>query len=94
MIKEVKRYFTDCNRLRSGDKARDECDVRVVLATDYDALLCERDVLTMENGQIWETFVKVADRLGIDPKEAMKAPGKPSDVFIAKINELEKTNDQ
>jgi len=62
--------------------------------SSYEALVCERDVLTRENGQIWETFVKVADRLGIDPKEAMKAPGKPSDVFIAKINELEKTNDQ
>lgn len=43
MSKEVKRYFTDCNRLRVGDKPRDECDVRVVLASDYDALRIERD---------------------------------------------------
>ena len=46
-----------------------------------------------ENEQIWETFVKVSDRLGINPIEAMKAPGKPSDVFIAKINELEREDD-
>mgnify|MGYP000909562467 CR=1 FL=1 len=45
MSKEVKRYFTDCNRLRAGDQPRDECDVRVVLASDYDALLAERDAL-------------------------------------------------
>lgn len=45
MSKEVKRYFTDCNRLRAGDQPRDECDVRVVLASDYDALLAERDRL-------------------------------------------------
>ena len=37
-MSEVKRYFADCNRLRSGDKPRDDCDVCVVLASDYDAL--------------------------------------------------------
>lgn len=48
MSKEVKRYFTDCNRLRAGDQPRDECDVRVVLASDYDALLAERDALAKD----------------------------------------------
>lgn len=63
------------------------CDGELVFWEDYSKLL-------EENEQIWETFVKLSDRLGIDPKEAMKAPGKPSDVFIAKINELEKENEQ
>ena len=82
----VKRYY-----MYAGDGpgvyAEEDVDGEWVLWQDYSKVV-------KENNQIWETFVKVADRLGIDPKEAMKAPGKPSDVFIAKINELEKTNEQ
>lgn len=82
----VKRYY-----MYAGDGPgvypEEDVDGEWVLWQDYSKVV-------KENNQIWETFVKVADRLGIDPKEAMKAPGKPSDVFIAKINELEKTNEQ
>lgn len=81
----VKRYH-----IYAGDGPgvypEEEVDGCWVLWEDYSKV-------AKENEQIWETFVKVADRLGIDTREAMKAPGKPSDVFITKINELEKTND-
>ena len=45
MSKEVKRYFVDCNWLRGVNEPLDDCDVRVVLASDYEALLAERDRL-------------------------------------------------
>lgn len=34
------------------------------------------------------TFVRIVDYLGIDPEEARKQSGKPSDVFIAAIDQL------
>jgi hypothetical protein len=45
MSKEVKRYFVDCNWLHAGDQPSDECDVRVVIASDYEALLEENEAL-------------------------------------------------
>lgn len=45
MSKEVKRYFVDCNWLRGVNEPLDDCDVRVVLASDCDALIAERDRL-------------------------------------------------
>lgn len=36
-------------------------------------------------GSLMETFIKVADYLGIDTEVAKSAPGNPSDVFIAAI---------
>ncbi len=38
-----------------------------------------------EAESLWETFVKVADYLGIDPEQARKIPGKPSQVFRAAV---------
>lgn len=38
-----------------------------------------------ENAALWATLIKLADFLGIDATEARKAPGNPSDVFIAAI---------
>lgn len=45
MNNEVKRYFVDCNSLRGVNEPIDDCDVRVVLASDYDALLAETETL-------------------------------------------------
>jgi len=41
--------------------------------------------ITAENESLWETFVKVADFLGIDNERARSIPGKPSQVFCAAI---------
>ena len=47
----------------------------------------ERIVATNRNerDRLMDTFVALCDYLGIDPMEAAKLPGKPSEVFIAAI---------
>jgi ribosomal protein S27AE len=54
-MSEVTKYLVDCNRLVRGRKQSSECDVYVVLATDYDTLAAEnkrlRDCLSKANGQ-------------------------------------------
>lgn len=42
--------------------------------------------LQSENDSLWETLTKLAAYLEIDPKKARRAPGLPSDVFIAAID--------
>lgn len=37
--------------------------------------------LKQESDAVWETLIAVADMLEIDPVEARKIPGKPSDVY-------------
>jgi hypothetical protein len=41
--------------------------------------------ISAERAMLLETFVVLCDYLGIDPQQARKLPGKPSDVFIAAI---------
>ncbi len=55
------------------------------LVADAQRLLAERDA-RIES--LMETFTKAANYLGIDTEQARKAPGKPSDVFIAHIDQL------
>ena len=44
-----------------------------------------------QNDALWETLIKIADALDIDPEEARQEDGKPSDVFIRHIKSLENT---
>lgn len=87
MSEQVKRYFADCNKLWSGDKPRDECDVRVVLSRDYDALHAEAKAL-------WSTYIALVDKLGIDTEIAKTADGKPSDVIVSYVEELRSQRDR
>lgn len=41
--------------------------------------------ISAERTMLLETFVALCDYLGIDPQQARKLPGKPSEVFIAAI---------
>lgn len=53
---------------------------------DVTATLSQQLTTTQaENEALWETFVKVADYLGIDNERARKIPGKPSQVFFAAV---------
>ncbi|KJZ17376.1 hypothetical protein TW86_03725 [Halomonas sp. S2151] len=52
------------------------------------ALVAEQ---TAQNDALWETLIKIADALDIDPEEARQEDGKPSDVFIRHIKSLENT---
>ena len=45
----------------------------------------EIEALREKEDSLWETFVKVADFLGIDCEKSRKIPGKPSAVFHAAI---------
>ncbi len=64
-----------------GDKARLECG----------AMEMEIKSLKQYNKSLLETFVVIADYLGIDCKAAQKLPGKPSQVFIDAINKREES---
>ena len=46
------------------------------------------EALQVENGQLWATFVKVAEYLDIDTEKARHADCKPSDIYLQHINRL------
>lgn len=46
------------------------------------------------DAQAWDVLFALADKLGIDPAEAQKADGKPSDVFMAHIRRIERERDE
>jgi hypothetical protein len=66
-----------------SDRVRPNCEVA---AWVHGEILAIEDTVAKqarEIDQLMETFAKVADFLNIDTEAARKAPGKPSDVFIA-----------
>lgn len=50
---------------------------------------CELEALKGQNDALWETLIKIADALDIDPEEARQRDGKPSEVFIEHIKGME-----
>lgn len=68
----VKRYFVDCHRLHSGDKTQDECDVRVVLASDYEALQAECEKLRNLLAETVEDRDEAEYSLGLDLVERIE----------------------
>lgn len=45
------------------------------------------------DAQAWDVLFALADKLGIDPEDARKADGKPSDVFMQHIGRIEQERD-
>ena len=43
----------------------------------------------VEADTAWGVLIALAEKLGIDPEEARKKPGKPSDVYFERLAELE-----
>lgn len=71
-----------------GDKARLECGA---MEMEIKHLKEHNEKLVEEATSLLETFVVIADYLGIDCKAAQKLPGKPSQVFIDAINKREES---
>lgn len=59
---EVKRFHVDCNGLRAGGSPRDECDVLVVLAKDYERLQAECENLR-KDAEMGRVVWKFIDRM-------------------------------
>lgn len=68
-----------------SDRVRPNSEVPTWVHTEILAMETTIEEQAREIEQLMETFVRVADFLGIDTEAARKAPGKPSDVFIAAL---------
>ena len=88
MIPEGFLAFFDCEedarRAKANNPGTDYKRIDRVKAEDAHAII---DGLRGEVDKLMTTFVRVADHLHIDCEKAKSAPGKPSDVFIAAIDQ-------
>jgi hypothetical protein len=92
-MSETKRYKTIAKAvttLEGGviavkDVVLEPCDKGyLVMHTDHlDAIQIKDDRIDA----LWETLIKIADHLDIDPKEYESVDGKPSSAYIAAINQ-------
>lgn len=60
-MSEATKYLVDCNRLVKGRRQSSECDVYVVLASDYDTLRTANQRLEGEVARLREALLNIAE---------------------------------
>lgn len=68
--------------------------IRKEAAKEILELRAENAALNGKNTALWSTLIPIAEALGIDTERASVAPGKPSDVFVSKIEALKAENER